>query len=237
MSNDCKPQGTGAVCDREGRDLLSATVRRYMDDELSAFAFDAELQRFYGSPDPTVRFVVQTLWYHYDDCRDHLAVLSKAEWDYFQRLLLLLGSNLHVENHAVRLWSWTQIFAIACLAGFGWCALHFGWGPQIMVFSIPFGVLSIAISRWRSRSRPVNPYEPLLMPFASFSELAEARRAVPGFKKKRWPRGTPRRHIHSKLTEFRIRLQVYALWLILSPIPLLMQAFPSKEVRTRVRVA
>jgi hypothetical protein len=237
VSTHCTRTDASVAVDREGRDLLSATMRRYMDHELSAFAFDADLQRFYESPDPTVRFVVQALWYHYDDCRDHVAMLSKPEWDYFQRLLLLLSSNHQVETHAVRLWSWTQIVAIACLAGFGWCAFRFGWGPQILVFSIPFGAISIAISLWRRPSRPVDPYEPVLMPFGSFGELAEARMAVPGFQKAQWRRGTPPRRIRSKMSEFRLWLQLYAFWLIMSPIPLLMQAFPSKEVRTRVRAA
>jgi hypothetical protein len=177
------------------------------------------------------------VWFHYDDCRDHLAMLSKPEWDYFQRLLLLLESSHQIEITKVRRWSWTQIPAIACLAGFVWCALHFGWGPQALALSIPFGIISIAISFCTRPNRLIGPYDPIVMPFSSIAELCETRRAVPGFSKKQCPRGVPPRHIRSRLSEFRIRLQLYAGWLILSPVPLLLQAFPSTETQTRVRVA
>ncbi|MHB0961093.1 MAG: hypothetical protein ACYC0X_21805 [Pirellulaceae bacterium] len=62
-----------------------------MDEALTAFAFDDEITEIgTATADGTVHFVVDSLWYHYDDCRDHLAGLSKQEWDYFQRLVLLL---------------------------------------------------------------------------------------------------------------------------------------------------
>lgn len=237
MTDDPNTPADSFVCDRAERDLLAATIRRYIDHELSAFAFDDALQRFHACPDPTVRFVARTMWYHYDDCRDHLAMLSKPEWDYFQRLLLLLSSNHQVESNTVRRWSWSQIPAITSLAGFAWCAIHFGWGPQFMVLSIPFGVISIAISLCTRPSRRVNPYDQVLTPFSSFGELFEARRAVPGFSKKQCPRGMPPRRIRSRVAEFAMRLQLYAVWLILSPIPLLFQAFPTTETQTRVRMA
>jgi hypothetical protein len=43
--------------------------------------------------DETVKHVADLLWYHYDDLEDHKVVASKAEWDFFQRLLLILKSD------------------------------------------------------------------------------------------------------------------------------------------------
>ncbi len=223
--------------DRESRDSLAATIRRFLDGEISAFAFDDALQPCHRSPDPTVRYVANAAWYHYDDCKDHMAALSKPEWDYFQRLLLLLQSDNQVETTTVRHWSWTQLAAIAALLGFAWCIYLYGWGRHLLAFSIPFGLASIAISFFRHRRIAMSPYKPLLTPFSNFQELSHAYRTTAGFAKTRCPAAVERRRIRSRVAEFGARLQLYAVWLMFSPLPLLVQSLPIAETRTRVRSA
>lgn len=223
--------------DRTERDALVQVIRRFLNEETSAFAFDEELDEFRNSSDPVVRFVSYTVWYHYDDCVDHLVALSKQEWDYFQRLLLLLESDGQIVTTPVRRWSWTQLVALACLMGFGWCIARFGWGEQLLVFSIPFGFVSIGISFLRARKRTAGPYDRILTPFPTFSQLVVTYRSTPTFTKKHYPNLLTERHIRSRVAEFGVWLQTYAAWILLSPIPLLVQTLPLTETRTDVRAA
>ncbi|MBN2024875.1 MAG: hypothetical protein JW809_19000 [Pirellulales bacterium] len=225
----------GGRLDREARSGLADAIRQFLDEKKSAFAFDEALDAFRDSSDPTVRHIAQAAWYHYDDCQDHMVTLSKPQWDYFQRMLLVLESDRQIEVASVRRWCWTQWAALACLAGFGWCVWRFGWGMHLLAFSMPFGLVSIAISlvrRWRVRRAA---FDAILVPFASFGELSAAYRATPSFAKRRYPRTLAGRRIRSPLAAFGVGLQLYATWLMFAPIPLLVQTLPLKEMRTRVK--
>jgi hypothetical protein len=227
--------GAEASVDRAVRSALAEQIRQFLDERTSAFQFDEALDPFRASSDPTVRFVALAVWFHYDDCQDHFVTLSKPEWDYFQRLLLLLESDQQIELVAERRWSWTQLMALACLVGFGGCVLRFGWGQHLLAFSIPFGIVSMMIARLRQRTRFRGAYDQILAPFATFAELSAAYRTAGGFAKKRYPHGLAKRRIRSRVAEFGLRLQWSALWLMLAPIPLLVQTLPLSETRTRVK--
>ena len=83
------------------RDALATVVRQFLDGEIGSFKFDDILDDYRDSRDSAVRFVSLALWYHYDDLEDHKVVASKEEWDFFQRLLLILRSDADlVEIHA-----------------------------------------------------------------------------------------------------------------------------------------
>lgn len=225
------------VVDRAARDTLAATIRQFLDEQTSAFTFDEALDEFRNSSDSTVRFVTQAVWYHYDDCDDHMVALSKPEWDYFQRLLLLLESDRRITVTSIRRWSWTQFVALGCLLGFGCCIWRFGWGMHLLAFSIPLGLISIIISFLRSHKRATGAYDEILMPFSTFSDLSTTYRATEAFSKKRYPSGLTKRRIRSRVAECGIRIQMYPGWLLLSPIPLLAQTFPLTETRTDINPA
>ena len=95
--------------DRAQRDGLANTIRQFLREQSTAFEFDEALDDYRSSTDPTVRFVTNAAWLHYDDCDDHIVTLSKREWDYFQRLLLLLESDGQIAMTSTRRWSWTQL--------------------------------------------------------------------------------------------------------------------------------
>jgi len=233
------PAGLGKDCvvDRPARNALAATIRQFLEEQTSAFAFDEALQKFHDSTDPTVRLVAEAMWYHYDDCKDHMVALSKLEWDYFQRLLLLLESDGQIALTTELRWHWTQLAALGCLIALGGCVAVFGWGQHLLAFSIPFGLVSIGISRWRQRIRPAEAYDQLLTPFASFAELNAIYRTTAAFAKKRYPRALAGRRIRSRVAAFGVGLQFYAFWLMLSPIPLLVQTLPRTQTRTHVDLA
>jgi hypothetical protein len=208
-----------------------------MHETLTAFAFDEEINEIrQATSDNTVQFVVASLWFHYDDCRDHLAGLSKPEWDYFQRLILLLESEATIERVRHRHWSVRQVVAGVSLIGFGWCAWRFGIGWHLFGLALLFGPVSILLSYWRSRShRRQAEKQRSLAPFSSLSELRAVRRAVPGFSKSRYPAGAKLRRVHGRLMTTAVWLQTAVLWSFISPLILLFQALPEKEVQTRIR--
>lgn len=222
---------TDSVLDRPARTELSKIIRRFLNDELSAFEFDAALDPFHRSADPTVRFIAEEAWCYYDDCADHLVVLTKGQWDFFQRLLLVLESDRQISVTRVRHWSWTQLLALGCLASLGACAWRLGWGEHLLLCAIPYGIVSILISRISSPRPTISAAEQRLIPFPSFADLRATYQATANYVKQRYPAALIDRQMRSPLAEFALRLQMYAHWLISPPFRLLDQSLPMIETR------
>jgi hypothetical protein len=222
--------------DRAQRDALAAVIRQFLDGEVGSFKFDEMLDDYRDSSDSAVCFVSLALWYHYDDCDDHLAVLSKQEWGYLHRLLLLLESDSTVERTKTRRWSWVQLVALAAVVAFVVCATRAHFGRQLIRVAIPFGIVSIAISYVRRKNVAVGPYDPILYPFATFSDLKRVYESVVTFKKKKYPRQMATRKIRSPVLTALIHVQFYAAWLLFSPLVLFFQMFPQAEEHVRVVV-
>ena len=131
--------------DRKNRDALVTAINRYLDGESTAFQFDDEI---FGitSDDPTVSHVVGVFWCFYDDCRDHKVRLSKDAWDYFQRLILVLQSDGHIEVSTRRRWDYTQFVAARGIAVVPLCRQLVGlggysylpWRFPLARFRLPF---------------------------------------------------------------------------------------------------
>jgi hypothetical protein len=92
---------------RYDRDALVEVINRYLADEITAFKLDEALSEIGArTKDETVQQVVALFWYHFDDVDDHKVVASKEEWDYFQRLLLILKSDAEiVQETGKRKWT------------------------------------------------------------------------------------------------------------------------------------
>lgn len=222
--------------DKPARQNLAHEIRRYLAGEQSAFEFDKAIFAIHDDThDKTIRTISQQLWLCYDDCQDHFVALSKLDWDYIQRLILVLEANRRLEQCCTRHWHWTQLIALAALLGFTACACCFGVGEQLLAFSIPFGLISMVISWWRERLSPRRdkPKE-ALTPFASFAELRAAVRAVPNFHKAKYRPELLSVRIRSRLGELSAWLPAVAAWLMFAPIPLLFQCLPQRIVVTRV---
>jgi hypothetical protein len=239
--NPYDPPGSDAACDSTAvpttRLSLARLIQSFLDSDITAFEFDEQLDPFRESDDPVINHVVDAVWFHYDDCDDHLVCFTKQQWDYFQRLLLVLSSDCRIETHSQRRWSVRQLIAVLTLCAFVYFAFQLGWGQHLLIVSIPFGLVSIALSFWRHRDAPVlNPYAPVIFPFATFSDLATAYHST-GFRKTRYPRHIGTRTIRSPFMARFWQLHTYTIWLILSPIPLLFQSLPDRQTETRVIAA
>lgn len=223
--------------DRANRDRLAAAIRRYLAEETTAFEFDEEIFQVRGtSHDPTIKIIAASLWFHYDDCKDHKVVLSKGEWDYFHRLLLVLESDAVIHNESWRVWSASQLVAIVALVAFAACALWLGIGEHLVLVAMPFGILSMLLARWRRGIVPeMTPEELRLTPFKSVSQLRAVRRSVGGFIKRRYPQQLTARRIRSPLMGRLILLPMHVVWLPLAPVLLLFQSLPLRDACVSVR--
>jgi hypothetical protein len=224
--------------DRDARNRLCDQIRSFLDGRLMAFAFNDAISRIHDeTDDPTVHWTAQELWHFYDDCDDHSVALSKPEWDYLQRLLLVLqsGSQVVVQNAGWR-WSYTQLAAFCALLGFGCCVCALGVGEQLFVVTIPFGIISMMISHWQSKLRLTqNRQIASIMPFSSLTQLRQTFLGIPQFQKLRYRPELKDARIREPSSQFVAFLPRYVGWLLFSPIPLLFQLLPSKETRTSVQ--
>ena len=218
---------------------MVSAIHAYMDEKITAFQFDDVLaETISATKDKTMRRVGQELWYHYDDVKDHKIVACKEEWDYFNRLLLLLQSDGEIELvNTTRQWRLRQAVAATCLGAFGLITLQTGFGDHLFVFAMPFGVVSMVIAWMNSREQRKRYYtDSVITPFPSVSSLFYIRRRVRGFKKKRYPKAIMGRRIRDPFIDRAMIIPWGIIWLMFSPIPLFFQMLPKRECETRINM-
>lgn len=215
------------MIDRPARDEAIAAFEEFLDDRITAFDFDERLGNI-QSQDQTVNEVIGAAWYHYDDCTDHNVILTKAEWDYFQRLILILRSDAELSSTDERRWSWDHALAWTALLAFVAISCGVGWGWHLFALAIPFGILSLLISNYRrSREHVPGTRQIALMPFGSYSDIRRLRSALPTFQKRAYRREIGERAIRSKAEQsFNLALS-RCHWILLGPLVLFFQGFPS----------
>lgn len=221
------------MVDRTSRNQLSDVIRSYMDDQITAFDFDDNLEAIRAATnDKTVRTVVRELWLYYDDCKDHYVVASKKEWDDFNRLLLLLASDAEITGTKVRrIWHSSQLVAAVSLAIFVCLAVPQGWGPGLVGLACPFGVVSMVLSWFNRRRmrRAAATAGAALSPFPNFKILRSVRHQVRDFVKIKYPNEIAHRLIPGRIEAAVPWVIWIPVWLMLSPAILLVQTLPERQ--------
>ena len=220
--------------DRIARDKLIDLINSYLSEQITAFSLDERLEPFRDSEDSAVRFVSRAMWYHYDDCDDHLVVATKPQWNFLQRLLLLLASNSTVIEQHHWQWSWTQPIAAILLFGCLYITYLTGWGWHLLVFFVPFGLASIVLSLFRFPRIERRPYDTIVSPFATVQELHSAYKGAIGFKKRQCPEHIASRLIRSPTMSRFYFLKSLVIWAVYAPFPLFAQCFPIRHDSARV---
>lgn len=238
---DLSPMRVTPTIDRQARNQMATAIRSYMADEITAFQFDDALQKTMDrTRDGTVEYIGIWLWFHYDDRKDHKIHASKEEWDYFNRLLLLLESDAQIIcDMGRRHWHWRQAIAATCLAAFMLLATGTGFGPHLLLVSIPFGAISMLLAWFAARGRDgtTSPLEIAITPFPSVASLLAVRRRVPGFTRARHPVAIGNRRIRSSTTSALLNLQWRLILLLFGPIVLFFQMFPERKSQIRITQA
>lgn len=229
--------GTAMTVDRPNRDALVDAIRRCLAGEITAFDLDDEIFRISeSSPDPTIEYSAQALRSMYDDLQDDQLELSKEQSEFCQRLILLLQSGAYVEVQKRRQWSITQVFAGLAGLAFLACAGQLGPGYRLLALTLPFGLLSMAVAHLRRRRWSIKPDSGRvgLPPPSGVLELLAVRRRVGDFAKQQQPESFAGRPVRSAGANFIILLPLYAAWLILSPVALVLQMLPITETEPRI---
>lgn len=227
------------MVDRAARDRMAEAIRSYMDEGIWAFDFDDLLEDIRATTeDGTVLAARRQLWSCYDDVKDHPLVASKQEWDYFNRLLLLLESDAEIEEAVGRSWHASQFVAAAfliCYAGF---AVYVGWKPDLLALAFPLGVVSMVLGWFNGRRRRKSfpPARAVLYPFPSLASLRFVRRTVGSFARARYPEDISGRRIRHPIEDVLLRIPAVFGWLLGSPVILFIQALPEKEFEMAVRM-
>ena len=223
--------GRSGMVDRGQRNRLAALIRRYLAGEVRSYGFQEQLAEFRDSPDSAVRFVAKQEWIFYGDTEDIPALLSKPEWDFTQRLLLLLESDCVVRETVSLQWSVTQGFALLALLGLLWIGDQQGWGYHLLALAIPFALVP-AVIIWVGDDSPCSPSAQALFPFATIKELRSVCQVV-GFRKARYPERT-KEQLQGMQANGASQITMFMVLLVLSPILLVFQVLPKRVAKIRV---
>jgi len=180
------------MVDRENRDKVISALRAYMDDKITAFEFDDKLCSI-SSQDETLKVQIDLLWYCYDDCTDHKIVAGKSEWDVFNRILLLLESDVELKEEKSEHWGYFQPLALLCfvcnalvigLFMNNRCSLEFLFMTTLVLWCV-----SMPLSWWRNKAQNelFDSWDQAIVPFPDYRSLAATRRKHPAFSRRKYP--------------------------------------------------
>jgi len=234
LPNDLESAG---CVDRAARDAVGRLIRRFLDRDLTAFAFDEAITPYGDSSDRVIQCVVGACWYYYDDMTDHYAQLTRKQWDFFQRMLLLLASDWTHVDTVERRRHWSQVVAgltlIGGLISIPWIGLNVG----LILVLIPLGIVAALLHKVRTSLLPGDPRTmSITSPFASIAELWGVYATVKGFRKAHFPW-----HLAAKPRTVRpwyrrhfdlIECSAFSIfWCVIAPAALVVQMFPVRQRR------
>lgn len=219
------------MINRDARNQMAEALRSYMREQITAFQLDDAITAATDAGnDETVRQIGRTLWYFYDDLKDHKVVADKGTWDLFNRMLLLLESDEELEATDRRVhWHPLQLVGAGLFGWFMVLAWRAGF-ENLIVYTLPFGPPSLLLAwlnRWRrERAKGTTQAAAWVEPFPSVSRLMRARRRVAGFVRERYPATLAASHIRDPFTTVLINFPVVAVWCMFSPVPMFFQMLP-----------
>lgn len=242
------------MVDRKARNLIIREIDHFLNDHISAFELDDRLSNI-QTEDTTAQHVNQAVWLHYDDITDHPVNLNRAEWNYFQRLILLLRSEAELSQQKGRLhWGLDSILAAAsCLLvwslGFS-LFQNSGWHPGLLLIGLISSLIAFALNHHRTSPPDHDSHSTgihhsacqaviqpaALSPFANLSQLRWLRQQTPQFEKQRYRSIIGNRRTRNRLAEAlgTIHANILAAfgWFFFSPLILALLALPWRKTET-----
>ena len=173
------------IC-RDDRDAAVVVYDRMCEGE-GAQVEPEEWERLRKSPDITVRHAMDILGSTFEDVLD-VSELEASEWDYLQRVRLVLMSDAELHRQRRFLWSWTDCIwpVLACAAAV--ILVCKGMGCYIvsaLCLAGPFWMWIVyREGQWR-RGKPA--YWKIIQPFTSIRQLSAVYEQTPAFQKIRFP--------------------------------------------------
>lgn len=219
--------------DRDARRELAAVIRGFLNDEIKSYDL---ADRSFGirSKDKTVHWCASVLWGFYDDCRTHKVVLGKSEWDYIQRMLLVLEGGGEVRTGRMPALSRELNYLTVILIGMVvTIASLYVYQPTWLAFFAWLG-LSVGTVAVDSSIRAKFTAYAHLDPFNSFGELYRLRRYCSGFHKQPYRDEIGKRHIRHPILETNVEDVVPFLKMLFAPIIVVRYLLFQSSLGTRV---
>ncbi|WP_417389351.1 hypothetical protein [Gimesia sp.] len=219
------------MIDRERRNQLAALIRRYLDGRAPSTDFGALPFEYYKSDDPALIFVADELPIQPENDAN---ALTKQEWDYIQRLLLLLESNSTVSYLYPRYRSWTQSGAAVLLFVCLFIVLLTGFSWHLFLYFIPVGLATILLLFLGEPVPEVRPFDHIVTPFHSITDLGIAYDSA-NFVKQRYHFLPRHSRENSSFEVYLSVLPIFLLWICVPPILLFLLCClgPDPEVQVQ----
>jgi hypothetical protein len=182
------------MIDREARDELIGLIEGFLDERISAWTFESQGAAIKTS-DPAVTESVGWLSHICDEAIDHPSRLPKSDWDFIQRLLLLLRSDAElVRSPAKWVWSWRRVAPVLPLLAAPFVSTTFihppdfdDMGSRVALAVYLCSIVSTVLVLWLGFDSPEEElWHRTLRPFRSSADVLALRRAVPRFQKRRY---------------------------------------------------
>ena len=220
------------MIDRAARNYIVEAIDAFTSGKITSRTFDARLlDDAPKTRDRTVPIVAAELWVFYDDFIDHPARLSKPQWDYVQRLRLVLMSDAELCNSGK--WRARQPAAFAALVVLGAVAWFHGVDWNFWLVDMFIGGIAVSAMHLPTLDRSYT-LRHRVIPFESFGEILALRRRVPEFRKQPYPRERPEKPLRGPIWSAVMTLTGMAALSVMAPVTLLICMLPPlSEIRVK----
>jgi hypothetical protein len=209
------------------RKELADLFAQYLNGTLVNDDNIATWERLRKSNDPTIAHGCQILVDQIEDTEFNLDLLDKSEWDYIERVRLALLGNATIVKRKTLRFDWRNLLSGVGFFAFILLTVQYGYGYHLLPVTALLGMAIFVVSKFFPRETSQLPYDSIISPFGSFSDLKMAYDSSDSFKKIR----------HIKPASKRNTLLGHCFWAlvascamaILSPVMLLVLAFPDTE--------
>ena len=206
---------------------LAELFAHYLKGTLVDDANMAAWERLSKSNDPTIRNGCQILGEQVDDTLFDVQLLDKPEWDYLERVrLALLGNASIVKRNKFRFGWRNALYGLGFFA-FVLLAIQFGLGYHLLPATAFLGLVIFGVSNFFPEPTSRLPYQSIISPFTSFSNLKHAHTNATSFEKIRYNRSERKRA--SPVLDCVCAVIALIAMAALSPLFLLVLAFPDTE--------
>ncbi len=224
---------------RKDRIAAAGLYSAFLNGHLDASCLEV-WQRVYESSDATIRHACEILADYDEDFEDDLHLMEKHEWDYLERVRLVLLSNAHLDRKTKCVLGARRILVAASLVCFASFVVVTGPGWHLLVGTSMLGIAVLCYglihSAWASEG---NKEKQILEPFISAQQLNAIRRSTTDFQKSKFP---PEWNDDSEFWD-QFSLIINSFWivvcgifmLVFSPLVLLVLALPEREGKFVVR--
>ena len=211
---------------REDRNGLIQCINEYINGKIKSFEFDEKLDLFRGSEDSTVRDISFELWFFYDDIIDHPVHATRRDWNYWQRLILILASGAEIEEEVYEHnETYTLLRLYSAILSISYFAQSLIFLPGCIVWHLLSFVAFWMMDRQKNWVEKAAIVRDDCYPFANICEIRQAVKLSGGYKKKQYPCEIEGRRTRSKIHEWSLHLLNSPLYFCLPPIFLLIMLF------------